>query len=511
MKQKAENKTGKHKKIVPIIIILLLVLVIAGVVLYFKVFKQTTPDENMDRQQQQGSFTMESAQGDVIYAYGVTSIGMTEETLPITNLENGLEIEELYIASGEAVTEETALFKITEESLEAVRAELEDELRAADLAYRAGAIEYEQSKITAYYEKENTLLTSNQAAAVYSETTSGLYDNVQKAKENLDEVKEQIAEYEAAIAGNTYYEDYQVEYYKNLYDENLEILKKRMEEWDVSWSEITGGSMGSGNMSRTAATVSGGDAAGQQGTSSLHSQYVTVFSSLYKVLEQNLEDYEQALADYEDASENASFELQTLQLQVSGLEQKYTEALNSYESSLLQAELTKETSLSNGEKADSIYEADMEKAEADFQELQDAKEEAEENLAAFEAYIKEGCYYGSEAGTLLRVNIRTGESIGSESRLYTLRNTEEITVTVSVSQTDIAKLTVGDSAIVQSTESGMYNGVITAINPIAASDSKASITYSVTVALSNGAESLSANETVVVYFGMGNGVQRNED
>ena len=511
MRQKADRKTGRHRKRIPIVISIVFLLVAAGLMLYF--FKQNKPETNMDWQQQQDSFTMENMQGDVVSAYGVTSIGTTEGIFPITSLEKGLEIEEVYIAAGEAITEENPLFKVTEQSLEEVRTELEKELREADLAYRAGAIEYEQSKITAYYEKENTLLTGNQAAAVYEETTTGLFDNVQSAKEELEQVKAQIAEYEAAIVGNTYYEDYQVEYYKNIYDENLEILKKRMEEWNVSWSEVTNGGMSSSNMPGIMenSIVSGGDAGGGQGTNSQHSQYVTVLSSLYKVLEQNLKDYEQARADYENAVENADFKLQTLKLQISSLEQKYAEALNSYESNILQAQLTRETALSNGEKAEGIYEANIEKAEADLQKLQAAKEEAEENLAALEAHICEGCYYGRQAGTLLRVNVRAGENIGSESPLYTLSNTEEITVTVSVGQSHIAGLAVGDTAMVQSAEGGRYNGVITAVNPISGSDSKASITYNVTVTLSEGAQALSANETVIVYFGLGNGAQENEN
>lgn len=236
-----------------------------------------------------------------------------------------------------------------------------------------------------------------------------------------------------------------------------------------------------------------------------------MLSSLYKVLEQNLKDYEDAQAAYEDAVENASFNLQTLKLQLSTLEQNYAEAKEKYETSILEAELTRETSLSNAEKAESNYEASMEKAEADFEQLKDDLEEAENNLTLFNERIKDGCYYGEGEGEVLRMNVRAGEDITSDSRIYMLKNMEEITVTVSVGQADIAKLNVGDSAMVQSTESGMYNGVVTAINPISTSESKSSISYSVTVTLSEGTDTLSANETVIVYFGMGNGAQKNEN
>lgn len=512
MKQK-RAKSGKGKKVIIAIIVILLIVLVIGVLVVMKFKKQETATENMIWQSQ-GEANI--VQGDMIFAYGVTSIGMSEESFPIQNLENSLEIEEVYISSGESIQEDTALFKVTGESLVAVREELEAELKEADLAYRAGLIEYEQSKITSYYEKENTLLTGKHATAVYEETISGLYENVQRAKEELDETNTRIAEYEAAIAENTYYEDYQVEYYKNLYDENRALLVKKVEEWDVEWSDVTGGGMSSGSMMRavSGSSASGGDAGGSVSGSDvnpgLYSQYVTVLSSFYKVLEQNEKDYKQALEAYEDAAENAVFELQTLKLQVSELEKKYTEALNSYENNILQAQLTKETTLSKVEKAEGIYEDDMEKAEANYQKLLDAKEEAEENLALLEAHIIDDCYYGSGVGKLLRVNIRAGENISSESRIYTLSNLEEVTVTVSVDQEDIAKLKVGDAAMIQSTESGMYKGLIQAINPVSNSDSKASITYSVTVVLEAGTEGLEANETVIVYFGLENGAKKNE-
>lgn len=511
MKQKEHSKVWKRNVVIAIlIVVIVLVLIVAALV--FGLFRGDGQD--MSEQTQWGEFQTGENMSEMVSAYGVTSIGTTEIEFPIETLENRLEIEEVYLSSGEEVTAGAALFKLTEESVNTVKTELEETLRAADLAYRAGYIEYEQSKITSYYDKEETVLSGQYADAVYNETISGLYDAVEKAKEELDEAKEQIAEYETAIANNSYYEEYKVGYYKDLYDENLEILKARMDEWGVSWSEVvyggsSGGSAGGSSMMRSSISGGGGVSSGDNGQS-MHSQYVTVLSGLYKVLEQNLADYEQALSDYEDASENASFNLQTLKLQLSSLEEKYAEAKENYDNSILQAELTKETTLYNAEKADSTYETDMEKAESDYEELADAREEAQSNLDLFNELVKDNCYYAQDEGTILRMSARSGEEIGAGSRLYTLRDEDEMTVTVSVSQEDIAKLAVGDSAFVYSTESGTYQGVITAISPISSSSSKTSITYSVTVSLSGDLGNLEINETVIVYFGMGKGAQGNE-
>ena len=65
-------------------------------------------------------------------------------------------------------------------------------------------------------------------------------------------------------------------------------------------------------------------------------------------------------------------------------------------------------------------------------------------------------------------------------------------------------MTVGDSAYVQTSAGSGYTGVITAIDPVSSSDSRTSVTYSVTVQINveDKEDSLSANESVTVVFGM---------
>ena len=106
---------------------------------------------------------------ETVSASGVTSIGTINETFPVDSLTVGLEIEEVYVASGDTVTTETAILKFTDESVASAREELESLLRTADLKYRAGKIEYEQALINAKYEYEETVLSGKYAKTVYEE------------------------------------------------------------------------------------------------------------------------------------------------------------------------------------------------------------------------------------------------------------------------------------------------------------------------------------------------------
>lgn len=431
---------------------------------------------------------------DMIAASGVTNVGITEETFDVENLTAGLEIEEVYAVSGEEVSAGDKILKLTEDSVEEVRKELERALEDAELAYRTGAIEYEKNLITAEYTRDSAILTGQQAKEVYDETVAGLQSAVTKAEEELQDAEDDIAEYESYVNDGSYKSYFKVDEYQAIYDENLKALTDKMDEWGVSWTQVTGGNGGSMQI--------GGDVSGNNAQGG--STYVSTLSSLYSILEQNLKDLDEAQEKYEDALTNAAFELQTLQLKLPSLQQAITEAKENYEIQLAQAKLTYETSLSSAERAESDYNTTVEKAQSDLAALQSTYEDAKTNLELFESSVRDGYFYASEDGTILRTMVRAEQDLTSDAVVFAYSNPKELTVTVSVEQSDIAKLTVGDSAYVQSSAGSGFTGVITAIDPVSSSSSRTSVTYSVTVQITAEDEenSLSANESVTVVFGM---------
>ena len=430
---------------------------------------------------------------DMIAASGVTNVGITEETFDVENLTTVLEIEEVYAASGEEVTAGDKILKLTEDSVEEARKELERALEDAELAYRTGAIEYEQDLITAEYTRDSAILTGQQAKEVYDETVASLQSAVTRAEEELQDAEDDIAEYESYVNDGSYKSYFKVDEYQAIYDENLKALTDKMDEWGISWSQVTGGG--------GSVQIGGGAGANMQsgGTSN-----ASILASLYSILEQNLKDLEEAEDKYEDALTNAAFELQTLQLKLSSLQQAVTEAKENYEIQQAQAKLTYETSLSGAERAESDYNTTVEKAKSDLAALESTYEDAKENLELFESSVGDGYFYASEDGTILRTMVRAEQALTSDAVVFVYSNPKELTVTVSVDQSDITKLTVGDSAYVQSSAGSGYTGVITAIDPVSSSSSRTSVTYSVTVQINveDEEDSLSANESVTVVFGM---------
>ena len=434
---------------------------------------------------------------DMTAASGVTNVGITEETFDVENLTTNLEIEEVYAVSGEEVTAGDKILKLTEESVAEARKELERALEDAELAYRTGAIEYEQDLITAEYTRDSAILTGQQAKEVYDETVASLQSAVTRAEEELQDAEDDIAEYESYVNDGSYKSYFRVDEYQAIYDENLKALTDKMDEWGISWSQVTGSGGGSTQLS---VDVSGNNAQPQSGGTS----NASILASLYSILEQNLKDLEEAEDKYEDALTNAAFELQTLQLKLSSLQQAVTEAKEDYEIQLAQAKLTYETSLSGAERAESDYNTTVEKVKSDLAALKSTYEDAKENLELFESSVGDGYFYASEDGTILRTMVRAEQALTSDAVVFVYSNPKELTVTVSVDQSDITKLTVGDSAYVQSSAGSGYTGVITAIDPVSSSSSRTSVTYSVTVQINveDEEDSLSANESVTVVFGM---------
>ncbi|MBQ7924697.1 MAG: HlyD family efflux transporter periplasmic adaptor subunit [Lachnospiraceae bacterium] len=461
----------KKKKWIVIAIVGILLAALIGAGLWFFLGRdgqesQSRSDRNFG---QRGSFI-----SDGITAYGVTSIGISRVEFEVENLSTGLEISKVFISSGEQVQEGTAILELTQESVQEAREELEQVLLEAELAYRAGAIEYEQSLITAEYDRDLALVKSDQAREVYDETLEGLTGKLEKAQEELSDAQEKIAEYHSYVDNDTYRSYFEVDKYQKLYDENLQLLKDGMDRWGIGWSQVTGGTRPGEN-----------------------NQYVIVLSGLYKVLEQNLKDLESAQDAYEDAVANASFELQTLELQLPELEQAVLDAKEDYEAQSLSAKVTYETTLNNGTYAEKNYEAAVEKAQADYDLLQDAYEDAKVNLELFESGVGDGQFYATQNGSILRVMVRAGQNLTSGATVFTYSNPEEMTVTVSVDQSLIADITVGDKAYVN----GTYEGVVSEINPISEAESYTDVTYDVIVTLSGDLGDLTSNETVMVTFG----------
>ncbi|MDR0949963.1 MAG: hypothetical protein LBM69_10660, partial [Lachnospiraceae bacterium] len=232
------------------IIIPVLLLVIGGIgILFLLRQSESTPPQSAFGDNDFSSFTGFGATdmaADMVTASGVVGVGITQELFGIQDLDTPLIIEEVMVSADTEVKAFDSILKVSEESFAAAKQELIDNLEEAKLASQSGAIAYAQSLITLKYDLDTALLKGEQAQAVYEAAVADVHKQEEEAQEALDQAKEDIATRQAALDGDTYYEDYQVGTYKAIYDENMANIQEKPDDWGVTWTQITGGA-GGGN------------------------------------------------------------------------------------------------------------------------------------------------------------------------------------------------------------------------------------------------------------------------
>lgn len=526
--EKEKKSRVGRKKLVVTVIGVGMVLTAAGVAdtIYYRQTQSSTTQENGGQWGHQGGMNMND---NLVTASGTTSIGVDAVTFAIDFLEDtSLYVEEVYVSSGDEVEAGTKYLKFTDDSIEDARSELESTAREAQIAYRSGVITAQESKIEAKYTYQQTLLDAQQAQQVYEDTLASLQATLDAAEDEYTQAQDDYNEYLYKVENNTFSEDYEIETKKTAYEEAYDLYVDRVEYWELTEDELDSLDSSSASMSGSSTTtvststtssdssgqgsaggmMMGGNASSQAAAreeqeAKADRQWILKTVALLKErMEEAEEDYEQAKEDYEDEIDGAELKLQKLLNTYESKREVYEAAQITYQKECLSAKTTYETTLAKGQTAQNDYDTQLTSLSESLEKLADAKEEAQDNLALFESLIGDGYLYTDEAGTILMSRAEAGEVLTGDDIIFAYSNPDKITVSVAVSQDSIAQLSVGESAMVMISDYGNYSGVIESINPVASSDSRTSVTYTVEVALDGDVSALSANLTATVIFDM---------
>ena len=515
---------------------------------------------------QQGRQMLGNREG-MVTATGTTYTGMVTEEYELTGLENQLYIEEVYLHQGDEVEEGTAILRFSEESLEAVKKELEQEAQAADYSYLLKEIEARQELIDARAQLDKAEAEKTYAQIHYETTLVTLGQETASLEKQISETQEEIDELTYAIETG-----YQEAYDKmmeswNVYSENFTLLMKLYEEWhinDISLSSTSGASGGQSissgqsvsiaNQQSTtgiqntatggqgeASQLQNGTAGAQEGTSQSQNETAgtqggtsqsqsgstggqsstaggtrsgsqsstydeasskkEVYDELDEEVQEMAAEYKQAKADYEELTTLSSANLARASSELADLQLQLEKAKIQKESQEITAKLEYDQAMAEYEKAQEVYETEVDWIEEELQSSEDARDEAEENLSYFNTYLAKGYFYTSKAGSVMMVMAREGEYLTEGSFIMAYTDAQSLTVSVSVDETDIAKLSVGEEATVMMEDGGSYQGQVISINPISQSTSRSSVYYSVTVSLQGDISGLKENMTATVIFG----------
>lgn len=479
-----------------------------------------------------------NGQSGMIMAAGTTSVGVNAVTFEIDFLEDtSLYVEKVYLENGDSVEAGDKYIKFTEDSIADAREELKSTALSAQLAYRSGQISDGESRIQAKYTYDMAVLEAQFAKQVYDDTVAQLDADYAQSVKTYEEAQQEYNEYLERVQNNTFYDDYDIAGLKTAYEEAKELYAERKEYWEVTDDELKSGSsetIGTAGMmtlsgSTGEGTASAGEAGAERsepkeemsapndgadfaGSGSMSRQagqdaqndrkwIVKTVNLLEQEAEEAEEKYTAALEEYETEIASAELTLQKLLNSLETAREDFMDAEVSYQKQSLNAKTVYETAVAKGKTAQDDYDTQLTSLKDSLDRLQDAQKEADSNLALFEKLVGDGYLYVEESGTVLMLMAEEGKALTGGSMVFAYSNPEQLSVSVSVSQDDIAKLYVGETATVIISDYGNYSGVIETINPVASSNSRTSVSYTVTVNVQGDVKGLDANLTASVIFG----------
>ena len=364
-----------------------------------------------------------------------------------------LKIEEIYAASGQCVTEGEKLLKFTDDSVEAVRALLQNAVVEAQSDYAEAESTYELSLLEAQTDYDTQKISASYAASIRNTSGTSVTNNVASLQVQLEQKQANTASLQEKLTQAQ--EDYQ---------DALETYEAAKEGYEGAGTDNTVNFM----------TI-------QNGYLSARSKYQQAKSALTQA-EDALSENESAITDLQN------------QLAAAQAKQKIDK---------LDTEETYQEAVITGQNAQTTYNATVEDLKETLQEAEETKEKREEQLQAFEDFVgSDGILYATEDGVITEVSYEEGDRLTTTGALFSYATSDDMRISVDVTQEDIVDLQVGDAVDITFTAypEDSYTGSILSINTTATSDYSNTVSYTVEISVEGELEQLYGGMTADVIF-----------
>lgn len=217
---------------------------------------------------------------------------------------------------------------------------------------------------------------------------------------------------------------------------------------------------------------------------------LSVYNAAMNEIAQNISDLETQIAECTDSRQLAS------------LESQLASAKSSRTADELAAKQTYEEALMYYENAQDLYDVSVNNVGSASEEAEEAVEAAQADLNAFEAYISDGSIRAEYSGTVTGVGYSSGDTLNAETAIASFADAESITVTVNVTEDDIAAVHLEDTVDVSflSYPDEMFSGYVSGIGSSSSSGNSQTVSYPVTVVITEVPETLLSGMTANVTF-----------
>lgn len=217
-------------------------------------------------------------------------------------------------------------------------------------------------------------------------------------------------------------------------------------------------------------------------------------------LEEKIASLEEKISSRETKKEKYVEELENAKKTINRLAAKYQQAISAEKLGSVQAEKELKENLLSDESALTSYEMQLSVLKNALQEVKDTYKTARHNWRLFKESFQDGVWMAKKSGTLSYVGYEVGSYINSATPVVGYDNTDELSVELTVDQSEISSIAVGDRVSIRGSFRKEVTGTIANISNIQNSQSVSKVTYAVVVTVENSDNSLVSGDKVTVTF-----------
>lgn len=516
------------------------VIVIAGVGVYGgkRILKNNSSEqsEQTNNSDKKNIASAKTQNSNILQAEGTTSGGTDYQLYNLnlmgTSKTGALEVESVLKSSGDEVKKGDALIKLTKDSVSDTRKILYKAVKTYKKKYASAKLDYEEAVYDAKSDYQDSLSAYSSALIDYKDSLSEYTGTVKEAKKQLDKSKKIISTYPGKIKNS---KKTLASKQKQLSSINKKIKKakkqaeskakvlatkqKLYEQAKQKYDELSTVSRYIGDFSReNKSDISQLTTNVEQNLASAKKDMEsknTAYSKALKASTSAEKTYEQ----YNTKKTQLSNSISTLKNNISSYGTDYKNAklnLNNYSSTYNQA-LSEETtgkvsakktydeSVKAYENADTVYKAAIKSAKNTLQKAEDNYTNAKARVVAFNKLISGNNVVAQMSGTLSEMSYESGDMLNSMTAIAGYSNENTLSIDVTVDQTDIGNISVGDEASVSVQNMPQtVTGKVAAIETSSSSESVSKVTYTVTVSIDNSQKMLSSGAGAQVIFNQDN-------
>jgi len=348
---------------------------------------------------------------------------------------SNLTIEEVCVSVGQQVKEGDILYLLEEESVSGLKEELEANVAKAQADLEAVYADRELSGETAKYTYETSIAYGSYAGTEYSSTIEELQSAVAKKEKALNKAQAALEDYTAQLAQvHTDYETAQSALV------NAEWSRDNTDKWEDTY---------------------------------LYAEYFLAAQTA----KGNVESLEQSVEQLESRMKQARQNVETCTKELGESERALAQGYLSAAETKKLRELAYNT-------AEETYDIALSYLDDDVANQEKVCAQAQEKWNEFSSHITDNAVCAKYDGVITDVSLQEGDSIHTNDTLITLYNSDEVSMTVSVDEEDMADIAVGTQANISFTAypGTIFQAEVTEISD-AETDSSGNVTYEVTATL----------------------------